>query len=64
MEAAQASAGFAVPLVRGYSLQVNHIAHLSGALIGAALVFLIGRIPSQSSGHDTKTLRGNKDKKF
>ncbi|KAF3320409.1 rhomboid protein [Carex littledalei] len=64
MEAAHASAGYAVPLVSGYSLQVNHIAHLSGALIGAALVLLIGRIPSQSAGHDTKTLRGNKDKKI
>ncbi|KAJ4818327.1 Rhomboid family protein [Rhynchospora pubera] len=63
MEAAQASAGFAVPLVRGYSLQVNHIAHLSGALIGAALVLLIGRIPSQATGLDTKALKENKDKR-
>lgn len=53
MEAAQASAGFAVPLVRGYSLQVNHIAHISGALIGAALVLLVGRIPSQSTDSDS-----------
>ncbi|KAG1330394.1 putative Rhomboid-like protein 11, chloroplastic [Cocos nucifera] len=39
----------------GYALQtVNHIAHLSGALIGAALVLLIRRIPSQLSGQDVE----------
>lgn len=63
MEAAQASTGFMVPLVKGYSLQVNHIAHLSGALIGAALVFLISRVPSQP-GADAKAKRGNKDKRI
>ncbi|KAL5729231.1 Rhomboid-like protein 11 [Ranunculus cassubicifolius] len=42
MEAAQASAG----LSGAMGLQnVNHIAHLSGALIGAALVWLISKLP-------------------
>jgi membrane associated rhomboid family serine protease len=63
MEVAEASAGFAVPLFRSYSLQVDHIAHLSSALIGAALVLLVGRIHSQSTDSDSKALRGNKDKK-
>ncbi|KAL9253485.1 Rhomboid-like protein [Drosera capensis] len=47
MEAAQASAG--MPNAGGYSLQtVNHIAHLSGALIGALLVYLVSKIPGES----------------
>ncbi|XP_058113841.1 rhomboid-like protein 11, chloroplastic isoform X2 [Magnolia sinica] len=54
MEEAQASAGLSGALGRGYSLQnVNHIAHLSGALIGVALVWLISSIPSQPSDSDT-----------
>ncbi|KAJ3694550.1 hypothetical protein LUZ60_010030 [Juncus effusus] len=61
MEAAQASTGIAVTLLKGYSLQVNHIAHLSGALIGAALVLLVSRIPS---GADSKASKGNKDKRI
>lgn len=45
MEAAQASTGLVGPSMMGSSLHnVNHIAHLSGALIGAALVLLISRI--------------------
>ncbi|KAK9142587.1 hypothetical protein Syun_011987 [Stephania yunnanensis] len=52
MEAAQASA--ALPgTFGGYALQnVNHIAHVSGALIGVALVWLLSRIPSQPLVHD------------
>ncbi|XP_068652522.1 rhomboid-like protein 11, chloroplastic [Aristolochia californica] len=47
MEAAEASAGLSRTLVRGYSLEnVNHVAHLSGALIGVALIWLISRFPS------------------
>ncbi|GAB2233449.1 hypothetical protein Droror1_Dr00002672 [Drosera rotundifolia] len=47
MEAAQASAGMSN--AGGYSLQtVNHIAHLSGALIGALLVYLVSKIPAES----------------
>ncbi|KAJ0989263.1 hypothetical protein J5N97_007619 [Dioscorea zingiberensis] len=60
MEAAQASTGLVGPLGPGSSLQnVNHIAHLSGALVGVALVLFISRIPSQPSGLDSK---GGKDK--
>ncbi|GAB2275679.1 Rhomboid-like protein 11, chloroplastic [Dionaea muscipula] len=47
MEAAQASAGVSNGIFRGYSLEtVNHIAHLSGALIGVLLVWLVSRIPT------------------
>jgi len=50
MQEAQASTGLVGSLSRGSSYgYVNHIAHLSGALIGAALVYLVSRIPSQSS---------------
>ena len=43
MEAAQASAGLSGG---GYAVQnVNHIAHLSGALIGAGLVWILSRVP-------------------
>lgn len=53
MEAAQASAGLPGSFNRGYNLQnINHIAHLSGALVGVALVWLISRIPSPPSDHD------------
>ncbi|PKA52410.1 hypothetical protein AXF42_Ash019794 [Apostasia shenzhenica] len=53
MEAAQASTGMTSTLGRGYSLQnVNHIAHLAGALIGVGLIFLISRVPPQSFGKD------------
>ncbi|KAI0497809.1 hypothetical protein KFK09_021046 [Dendrobium nobile] len=63
MEAAQASTGLTGSLGRGYSLQnVNHIAHLSGALIGVALILLISRIPSQPSSQGNKFLKENKEK--
>ena len=35
---------------------INHIAHLAGALVGAALVYLLSRIP--------EVVTGEKDKKF
>ncbi|GLT85409.1 hypothetical protein SLE2022_035990 [Rubroshorea leprosula] len=45
MEAAQASTGLSGT---SYALQsVNHIAHLSGALIGVLLVWLLSRVPSE-----------------
>ncbi|KAK8961497.1 hypothetical protein KSP40_PGU018149 [Platanthera guangdongensis] len=63
MEAAQASTGLTGPLGRGYALQnVNHIAHLSGALIGVALILLISQIPSQSSSEDIKIAKENRGK--
>ncbi|XP_065851476.1 rhomboid-like protein 11, chloroplastic isoform X2 [Euphorbia lathyris] len=47
MEAAQASAALSGSYRGGYAMQsVNHIAHLSGALVGVVLVWLVSRIPS------------------
>lgn len=57
MEAARATT------VTGHSLQVNNIAHLSGALIGAALVFLINRVPLPSNGDSPKTPKDSKEKR-
>lgn len=59
MEAAQASTGLSSG---GSALQnVNHIAHLSGALIGVALIWLISRVPSDASDQDLSTLKKKKD---
>ncbi|XP_076886647.1 rhomboid-like protein 11, chloroplastic [Bidens hawaiensis] len=50
MEAAQASTSFASS---NSALQnVNHIAHLSGALVGATLVWILSRVPSQPADRD------------
>uniref|UniRef100_A0ACD5TPS7 Uncharacterized protein n=1 Tax=Avena sativa TaxID=4498 RepID=A0ACD5TPS7_AVESA len=57
MEAAHATT------VTGTALQVNNIAHLSGALIGAALVFIINRIPLSSNDDSPKALKDSKDKR-
>uniref|UniRef100_A0A0D3G4M4 Peptidase S54 rhomboid domain-containing protein n=1 Tax=Oryza barthii TaxID=65489 RepID=A0A0D3G4M4_9ORYZ len=57
MEAARATT------VTGHSLQVNNIAHLSGALIGAALVFLINRIPFPSDGDSSKSSKDTREKR-
>ncbi|PIA64994.1 hypothetical protein AQUCO_00100455v1 [Aquilegia coerulea] len=46
MEAAQASAGMSGSIGGGLQ-NVNHIAHLSGALIGVFLVWLLSKVPSQ-----------------
>jgi membrane associated rhomboid family serine protease len=55
MEAAQASAGLSGTIYGGYSLQtVNHIAHLSGALVGVVLVWLLSKFPSASMDQDVK----------
>ncbi|CAL9105845.1 unnamed protein product [Musa textilis] len=62
MEAAQASTSLTETYGRGL-MAVNHIAHFSGALIGAALVLLVSYIPSQPSGQDAKPLRGDKNKR-
>ncbi|KAL3500523.1 hypothetical protein ACH5RR_039616 [Cinchona calisaya] len=56
MEAAQASTGLAGGFRGGYALQnVNHIAHLSGALIGVVLIWLLSRFPSQPSAMNTSS---------
>ncbi|RDX99449.1 Rhomboid-like protein 11, chloroplastic [Mucuna pruriens] len=50
MEAAQASTSLSGTVRGGYSLQnVNHIAHLSGALVGVLLVWLLSKVPSDPS---------------
>ncbi|KAF8034621.1 hypothetical protein BT93_C0815 [Corymbia citriodora subsp. variegata] len=64
MEAAQASAGFSASLHGNYSLQgINHIAHLSGALIGVLLVWLLSRVPPESPNQDRSTLQRKMDGK-
>ncbi|KAG6491706.1 hypothetical protein ZIOFF_046642 [Zingiber officinale] len=57
MEAAQASTNLTGTFGRGSFMAVNHIAHLSGALIGAALVLLVSRIPSQPYQKDIESVR-------
>lgn len=50
MEAAQASTSLSGTFRGGYALQsVNHIAHLSGALVGVLLVWLLSKVPSDPS---------------
>lgn len=50
MEAAQASTGLSTGFAGAYTLQnINHIAHLSGALVGVLLVWLLSGLPSHSS---------------
>ncbi|KAK2968646.1 hypothetical protein RJ640_012489 [Escallonia rubra] len=61
MEAAQASTGLSGGFRGGNAIQnVNHIAHLSGALIGVALVWLLSRVPSQPPEQDKSTLQKRK----
>ena len=58
MEAAQASAGLSSTLRGNYSLQgINHIAHLSGALIGVFLVWLLSRFPSGATNQDKSVIQ-------
>ena len=45
MEAAQASTQLAGRTYVG-AANINHIAHLSGALVGVVLIWLLNRIPS------------------
>ncbi|XP_022981184.1 rhomboid-like protein 11, chloroplastic [Cucurbita maxima] len=57
MEAAQASTALSGSFRGGSALQnVNHVAHLSGALVGVVLVWLLSRIPSQPPDQDASTL--------
>ncbi|CAJ1972315.1 unnamed protein product [Sphenostylis stenocarpa] len=50
MEAAQASTSLSGTFHGGHSLQsVNHIAHLSGALVGVLLVWLLSKVPYDPS---------------
>ncbi|KAL8138594.1 hypothetical protein V2J09_004595 [Rumex salicifolius] len=60
MEAAQASAGMSNGLVGGNALNsVNHIAHLSGALVGVLLVWLLSITPSPSDKDHTASDKKN-----
>ncbi|CAI9093488.1 OLC1v1028995C1 [Oldenlandia corymbosa var. corymbosa] len=59
MEAAQASAGIGGGF-RGALQNVNHIAHLSGALIGAALIYLLSRLSSQPSDMNAGSMHSGK----
>ncbi|XP_038696177.1 rhomboid-like protein 11, chloroplastic isoform X2 [Tripterygium wilfordii] len=62
MEAAQASTGMSGRFSGGYALQsVNHIAHLSGALVGVVLVWLLSRVPSHPPESEMSNLRGKRD---
>lgn len=62
MQAAQASAGLSGGY-GGYTLQsINHIAHLSGALIGVFLVWLLSRVPSEPRDQKALKLHGKRDK--
>ncbi|XP_047308373.1 rhomboid-like protein 11, chloroplastic [Impatiens glandulifera] len=64
MEAAQASIGVSSALNGGGSAMqnINHIAHLSGALIGAALVWLLSRVPFQPPSNDELASSKNTNK--
>uniref|UniRef100_A0A2P2JH69 Uncharacterized protein LOC105638271 n=1 Tax=Rhizophora mucronata TaxID=61149 RepID=A0A2P2JH69_RHIMU len=58
MEAAQSSTALSGNFRGGYPMRsVNHIAHLSGALIGVLLVWLISKIPSPPD-HEPSTRNG------
>lgn len=58
MEAAHASTGLSGSFRGGYALQnVNHIAHLSGALIGVLLVWLVSRLTYQPSDEEMPSRR-------
>lgn len=62
MEAARASTNLQGSFRGGYALQsVNHLAHLSGALIGVALVWLLSRVPSHAPERDASALKKKKD---
>jgi membrane associated rhomboid family serine protease len=58
MEAAHSSAQLAGHTY-GAPASTNHIAHLSGALVGVALIWLINQIPSL--GDDSKSSISRKD---
>ncbi|CAN6540074.1 unnamed protein product [Malus baccata var. baccata] len=47
MEAAQASTALSGTFGRNSLMNVNHIAHLSGALVGVFLVWILSKVPSE-----------------
>ncbi|PON76500.1 Peptidase S54, rhomboid [Parasponia andersonii] len=59
MEAAQASTALSGAFCGGYAMHsINHIAHLSGALVGVVLVWLLSKVPSEPSDHEVSTSNG------
>lgn len=61
MEAAQASTAISGTFRGGNSMQaVNHIAHLSGALVGVLLVWLLSRVSSQHPEGEVSTVERKK----
>ena len=57
MEAAQASTALSGAFRGGYySNSINHIAHLSGALVGVVLVWLLSKVPAEPSNQEASTL--------
>lgn len=64
MEAAQASTGLSATLIGGYPIQsINHIAHLSGALIGVLLIWLLSRVPSQPPDQEASNLHSKTERR-
>ncbi|XP_031376872.1 rhomboid-like protein 11, chloroplastic isoform X1 [Punica granatum] len=65
MEAAQASTAMPASFRGNYSLQsINHVAHLSGALIGVLLVWLVSKVPSEPREQDKSISHRKTDGKF
>lgn len=56
MEAAQASTALSGAFRGGSVNSINHIAHLSGALVGVVLVWLLSKVPSEPSDQEVSNL--------
>ena len=64
MEAAQASTALSGGFRGGSALQsINHIAHLSGALVGVILVWLLSKVPSEPPHDGVSNLHRKTDRK-
>ncbi|GMN39917.1 hypothetical protein TIFTF001_009154 [Ficus carica] len=64
MEAAQASTALSGGFRGGSALQsINHIAHLSGALVGVVLVWLLSKVPSEPPNDEVSNLHRKTDRK-
>ncbi|XP_021894862.1 rhomboid-like protein 11, chloroplastic isoform X3 [Carica papaya] len=63
MEAAQASAGLSSTLQGSSALQsINHIAHLSGALVSVVLVWLLSKFPSENADKELPDFQRKRNK--
>lgn len=64
MEAAQASTALSGGFRGGSALQsINHIAHLSGALVGVVLVWLLSKVPSEPPNDEVSNSHRKTDRK-